>query len=254
MSPKLFDLSGRVALVTGGNKGLGLAMARGLAEAGADIVLASRNEAELKAALDSILSSTGRNGTYVVCDVSDRRQVDALAKTAVERMGRIDILINNAGMNQPQPIDQIEDGVWDRILEVNLSSCMALTRAIVPGMKARQWGRVIHISSIMGLVSKEKRNAYSATKAALVGLCRASALDLGPNGVTVNCIAPGPFLTDMPMSILSDAEKKVFADRTALGRWGQPAELVGPAIFLCSEAGSYVTGHCLFVDGGYTAR
>jgi NAD(P)-dependent dehydrogenase (short-subunit alcohol dehydrogenase family) len=254
MSPKLFDLSGRVALVTGGNKGLGLAMARGLAEAGADIVLASRNEAELKAALDSILSSTGRNGTYVVCDVSDRRQVDALAKTAVERMGRIDILINNAGMNQPQPIDQIEDGVWDRILEVNLSSCMALTRAIVPGMKARQWGRVIHISSIMGLVSKEKRNAYSATKAALVGLCRASALDLGPNGVTVNCIAPGPFLTDMPMSILSDAEKKVFADRTALGRWGRPAELVGPAIFLCSEAGSYVTGHCLFVDGGYTAR
>jgi NAD(P)-dependent dehydrogenase (short-subunit alcohol dehydrogenase family) len=254
MSPKLFDLSGRVALVTGGNKGLGLAMARGLAEAGADVVLASRNEAELKAALDSILSSTGRNGTYVVCDVADRKQVDALATTAVERMGRVDILINNAGMNHPQPIDQVTDDVWDRILEVNLSSCMALTRAIVPGMKARQWGRVIHISSIMGLVSKEKRNAYSATKAALVGLCRASALDLGPNGVTVNCIAPGPFLTDMPMSILSDAEKKVFADRTALGRWGQPAELVGPAIFLCSEAGSYVTGHCLFVDGGYTAR
>jgi NAD(P)-dependent dehydrogenase (short-subunit alcohol dehydrogenase family) len=254
MSPKLFDLSGRVALVTGGNKGLGLAMARGLAEAGADIVIASRNEAELKAALDSILSATKRNGTYVVCDVSDRKQVDALAKTAVERMGRVDILINNAGMNQPQPIDQIADDVWDRILEVNLSSCMALTRAVVPGMKARKWGRVIHISSIMGIVSKEKRNAYSATKAALVGLCRASALDLGVNGVTVNCLAPGPFLTDMPMSILSDAEKKAFADRTALGRWGQPAELIGPAVFLCSEAGSYVTGHCLVVDGGYTAR
>jgi NAD(P)-dependent dehydrogenase (short-subunit alcohol dehydrogenase family) len=254
MSPKLFDLSGRVALVTGGNKGLGLAMARGFAEAGANIVLASRNEVELKAALDSILSATGRNGTYVVCDVSDRKQVDGLAKTAVDRMGRVDILINNAGMNQPQPIDQIADEVWDRILEVNLSSCMALTRAVVPGMKHRKWGRVIHISSIMGIVSKEKRNAYSATKAALVGLCKASALDLGPFGVTVNCIAPGPFLTDMPMSILSDAEKKAFADRTALGRWGQPTELVGPAIFLCSDAGSYVSGHCLVVDGGYTSR
>jgi len=106
----------------------------------------------------------------------------------------------------------------------------------------------------MGQVSKEKRNVYSATKAALIGMARASALDLGPFGVTVNCIAPGPFMTDMPMSVLSDAEKQVFADRTALGRWAQPAELVGPVLMLCSEAGSYVTGHTLFVDGGYLAR
>lgn len=254
MSPQLFDLTGKVALVTGGNKGLGLAMARGFAEAGADVYIASRNEAELKAAAEAIAAATKRKVLYSVCDVADRKQVDALGTLAEQKMGKIDILINNAGMNHPQPIDQITDDVWDRILEVNLSSCMALTRAVAPGMKARKWGRVVHISSIMGLVSKEKRNAYSATKAALIGLCRASALDLGPFGVTVNCIAPGPFLTDMPMSILSDAEKKVFSDRTALGRWGQPAELVGPAIFLSSDAGSYVSGHTLFVDGGYTAR
>jgi NAD(P)-dependent dehydrogenase (short-subunit alcohol dehydrogenase family) len=113
---------------------------------------------------------------------------------------------------------------------------------------------VIHISSIMGQVSKEKRNAYSATKTALHGLARASALDLGPKGVTVNCIAPGPFLTDMPMSLLSDAEKKAFSDRTALDRWGQPNELVGPVVFLASDAAAYVTGTVLYVDGGYTAR
>jgi len=166
----------------------------------------------------------------------------------------VDILVNNAGMNAPQPIDQVSDETWDRIVEVNLSSVMALTRELVPGMKERRWGRVIHIASIFGQVSKEGRNAYSATKSALFGLARASALDLGPFGVTVNCIAPGPFLTDMPLSILSDAEKKVFSDRTAMGRWGEPRELAGPCLLLASEAGSYVTGQVLFVDGGYLAR
>ena len=254
MPTQLFDLTGRVALVTGGNKGLGRAMARGLAEAGADVFIASRNEGELKTALDYILSGTGRRGEYAIVDVSDRDDVRKLARTAVERMGKVDILINNAGMNFPQAIDAVTDEAWDRVLEVNLSSVMALTRELTPAMKERRWGRVIHISSIMGQVSKERRNAYSATKTALIGLARASALDLGPFGVTVNCLAPGPFLTDMPMSVLSDAEKQVFADRTALGRWGDPKELVGPALLLASEAGSYITGQTLFVDGGYLSR
>jgi NAD(P)-dependent dehydrogenase (short-subunit alcohol dehydrogenase family) len=254
MPTNLFDLSGRVALVTGGNKGLGKAMARGFAEAGADVLIASRHEDELKAALDAILAGTGRSGAYCVCDVSVRADVQQLARFALEKMGKVDILVNNAGMNAPQAIDAISDDTWDRVLEVNLSSVMALTRALVPQMKERKWGRVVHISSIMGQVSKEKRNVYSATKAALMGLARASALDLGPYGVTVNCIAPGPFLTDMPMSVLSDAEKQVFADRTALGRWAQPNELVGPVLMLCSDAGSYVTGQTLVVDGGYLAR
>lgn len=254
MPANLFNLSGRVALVTGGNKGLGKAMARGLAEAGADVVIASRHENELKTALDEILAGTGRSGAYCVTDVSVREEVKKLAQFALEKMGRVDILINNAGMNAPQPIDGITDETWDRVLEVNLSSVMALTRALVPQMKERRWGRVVHISSILGQVSKEKRNAYSATKSALMGLVRATALDLGPYNVTANCIAPGPFLTDMPMSILSESEKQVFADRTALGRWAEPRELVGPALMLCSEAGSYITGQTIFVDGGWLAR
>ena len=254
MLPRIFDLSGKVALVTGGNKGLGLAMSRGLAEAGADVFIASRHADQLEAALGQILEGTGRKGGFAVCDVADRAQVSALAKTAIERMGKIDILVNNAGMNAPQAIDEITDEVWDRLLEVNLSSVMALTRAVVPGMKERRWGRVIHISSIFGQVSKERRNAYSATKTALVGLAHASALDLGPYNVTVNCIGPGPFMTDMPMSVLSDPEKKAFADRTALGRWGDPKELVGPCLLLASDAGSYITGQTLFVDGGYLSR
>lgn len=254
MPTDLFDLTGRVALVTGGNKGLGKAMARGLAECGADVVIASRHEGELKAALDEILAGTGRVGAYCVTDVSVRGDVQRLAEFALDKMGKVDILINNAGMNAPQAIDAITDETWDRVLEVNLTSVMALTRALVPQMKERRWGRVVHISSVLGQTSKEKRNAYSATKSALIGLARASALDLGPYNVTVNCVAPGPFLTDMPMSILSEAEKKVFADRTALGRWAQPRELVGPVLMLCGEAGSFVTGQTIFVDGGWLAR
>lgn len=251
---KLFDLTGRVALITGGNKGLGKAMARGLAEAGADIFLASRNEAELKAALDEIRSATGRKGAYCVADMSRRSDVSRLAKTALDFMGRVDILINNAGMNSPQAIDAIADETWDKVMEVNLNSVMALTRAIVPQMRARKWGRIIHISSVFAIVSKEKRNVYSASKAALIGMTHASALDLGEDGVTVNCIAPGPFMTDMPMSILSPEEKQQFARRTAMNRWGDPSELVGPMLLLASDAGSYITGQTLVVDGGYLAR
>src|SRR5262249_23221997 len=128
--------------------------------------------------------------------------------------------------------------------------CMALTRAIVPQMKERKWGRIIHISSIMGLASKHGRNVYSATKSALIGLAKASALDLGRSGITVNCIAPGPFLTDLPTSVLTAEEERGFAEKAALGRWGDPKELAGPALLLASDAGSYITGSVLLVDGG----
>jgi len=251
---KLFDLTGRVALVTGGSKGLGLAMARGLAEAGADIVISSRHENELQAALDKILTGTNRKGAYIVADVANRAEVQRLADETLKKMGRVDVLINNAGTNAPQAIDQITDETWDRIMEINLNSIMVLTRALVPQMKQRKWGRIIHISSIMGLVSKEKRNVYSVTKSALLGFARASALDLGEFGITVNCIAPGPFLTDLPMSILSDQEKADFAKMTAMNRWGDPKELVGPALLLATDAGSYITGSCIVVDGGYVLR
>lgn len=250
MSRSLFDLTGRVALVTGGSKGLGKAMARGFAEQGANVVISSRHEDELKAAAQEIAEGTKAQVQYFVADMTQRDEVRKLADKALKAFGRIDILVNNAGSNLPQAIDQITDEAWDRIVELNLSSCMALTRALVPQMKERRWGRIIHISSIMGLASKAERNVYSATKSALLGLARASALDLGSYGITVNCLAPGPFLTDLPGSILSDQEKQVFADRTALGRWAQPRELAGPALLLASEAGSYITGAVLVVDGG----
>jgi NAD(P)-dependent dehydrogenase (short-subunit alcohol dehydrogenase family) len=249
-----FDLTGKVALVTGGSKGLGKAMARGFAEAGANVVISSRSEGELKTALAEILEGTGREGIYVVADMNKRADVAKLAETALKKMGRVDILVNNAGSNAPAPIDQIKDEDWDRILELNLTSVMALTRALAPQMKERKWGRIIHISSIMGFVSKGGRAPYSATKSALIGFAKGCAIDLGPFGITVNCLAPGPFLTDLPMSLLSPAEKAEFAKTTILDRWGDPKELVGPALLLASDAGSYITGETLVVDGGFISK
>ena len=254
MFPDIFKVKDRVALVTGGSKGLGKAMARAFAEAGADVVISSRHENELQSALKEVLDGTGRRGASVVADMTKRDDVRRLADEAVRQMGKVDILVNNAGSNKPQAIDAISDVAWDEIMELNLNSVMALTRALVPQMKERRWGRVLHISSILGTVSKEGRSTYSATKSGLMGLARGMALDLGPHGITVNCIAPGPFLTDLPMSILSEADKKVFADRTAVLRWGDPKEMMGPALLLASDAGSYITGTTLVVDGGYLAR
>jgi NAD(P)-dependent dehydrogenase (short-subunit alcohol dehydrogenase family) len=217
-------------------------------------MICSRNEEELQSAVLEISDGLDVEVRYVVTDMSKRDEVDALAAAALEAFGTVDILVNNAGVNTPQPIDEVTDEAWDRVLEINLTAIMRLTRALVPAMKAQRWGRVIHISSVLGVGSKPGRNAYSATKAALMGLAKASALDLGPFGVTVNCIGPGPFLTDMPMSLLSEAEKEEFSNVTALKRWGQPRELAGPALLLASEAGSYITGEMLLVDGGAFAR
>ena len=250
MIRELFDLTGKVALVTGGSKGLGKAMARGFAESGANVVISSRHEEELQAAQKEIQEGTKAKVVYRVADMNDRQAVADLAKFALDTFGRVDILVNNAGGNTPQTIDTITDEVWDRIVELNLTSCMSLTRALVPQMKERKWGRIIHISSIMGLASKTGRNVYSATKSALIGLARASSLDLGEFGITVNCICPGPFLTDLPGKLLSPEEKAVFASRTALGRWGEPNELAGTALLLASDAGSYITGTTITVDGG----
>lgn len=254
MVSTLFDLTGRVALVTGGSRGLGKSMARGFAEAGAHVLISSRNEDELRQTAGKLASGVSSRIEWAVADMVDRADVDALAETALQRFGRVDILVNNAGSNVPQSVESIVDEDWDRIVELNLSSCMRLTRALVPQMKERRWGRVIHISSVLGLGGKEQRSAYCATKSALLGLTRASALDLGPFNITVNCIAPGPFLTDLPGRVLSQEQKQVFAETTALGRWGNPDELIGPALLLASEAGSYITGTALLVDGGALSR
>ncbi|HEX7901636.1 MAG TPA: SDR family NAD(P)-dependent oxidoreductase [Planctomycetota bacterium] len=243
---KLFDLTGRRALITGGSKGLGKSMAKAFAEAGAEILITARHEDELKSAAKEI----GAACAWKVVDLTKPAEAEALGKSA----GRVDILVNNAGTNLPQPIDQVTDESWTTMMELNLNSAMRLQRALAPGMKERGWGRIIHISSVLGIGGKEGRNGYCASKAAVIGLAHASAIDLGPFGVTVNCIAPGPFLTDLPGKLLNDAQKKHFADRTAMGRWGHPDEIAGPALLLASDAGSYITGSTLVVDGGCTIR
>lgn len=254
MPSPLFDLRGRVALVTGGSKGLGKAMSRGFAEAGADVVISSRHDDELRTAASEINKGLETRVSTIVADMTRRDDVKRLAAEAVKAFGRIDILVNNAGTNVPQPVDAITDETWDNLLELNLSSCMALSRYLIPQMKERRWGRIIYISSIMGLASYMGRAAYSVTKSGVIGLCRATALELGQFGITANCIAPGPILTDLPASVLTKEQIDAVAVRTAAGRWGNPRELAGPAVFLASEAASYVTGSVLLVDGGIMAR
>jgi NAD(P)-dependent dehydrogenase (short-subunit alcohol dehydrogenase family) len=249
-----FDLSGRSALVTGGSRGLGKEMARLLATAGADVAICGRTESQLKNTAQELTQQTGRRIETLVADVGKRAETERLAQDAVARLGKIDILISNAGWNIPQPVEAIRDQDWDALLELNVTSSMALSRALAPGMKARRWGRIIYISSVMALASTGDRVAYSTTKAALHGMVKANALHLGPLGVTVNCLAPGPFATEMPMTILSEQQKQSFAARTALGRWGQPPELAPVALLLASDAGSYITGSIIVVDGGVTAR
>ena len=225
-------------------------MALGFAEAGADVLISSRHEDELAAAAVEIRSGLSVKVAHFVADMTKRESVRRLAEAALATMGRVDILVNNAGSNQPQPTEQIADDVWDDLVELNLSSCMALTRALVGPMKERRWGRVINVSSILGLTSAAGRSAYSATKSGLIGLTRAGANDLGAFGITVNCLAPGPFLTDLPASLLNAEQQAIFAQKTIMGRWAKPEELVGPALLLASDAGSYITGATLVVDGG----
>lgn len=254
MIEKLFDLSGRVALITGGSKGLGKAIARGYAEAGADVAISARHEDELKQATEEIRYGLDVCCGYRVADMTVRSAVDSLAEWAVDIFGKVDILVNNAGSNVPETLLEMTDKSLDRILELNLSSGVRLARDLAKPMVERRWGRIIHMSSIMGITSNPGRGVYSATKAALIGLTRAHALELGPYGVTVNCIAPGPIMTDLPMSLLSDEQKQSFAERTAVKRWGDPVDIVGPAMMLAGESGRNVTGEVIVVDGGVVCR
>ncbi len=249
-----FCLKGRSALVTGGSRGLGREMAKILALAGAEVAICSRTAAGVEAAAKELAAETGSRVEGFVADVGRRADTERLAREAVARMGKIDILFSNAGWNVPQAADAIRDEDWDALVELNVTSSMVLTRALAPGMMGRGWGRIIYTSSIMAFVSTPERPAYSATKAALHGLVKANCLHLGARGITVNCLCPGPFATEMPMSILSADQQKRFADRTALGRWGQPHELAPAALLLASDAGAYITGSVLVVDGGVTIR
>jgi NAD(P)-dependent dehydrogenase (short-subunit alcohol dehydrogenase family) len=254
MLNQLFDLTGKTALITGGSKGIGRAIARGFAEAGANVAISARHEAELQAAVKFIQQGLNVRVEYRVADMHDRCQTDELAAWAVSTMGKVDILVNNAGANRPQSLVTTTDKDWDDIVELNLTSCMRLARKLAPGMVERKWGRIIHLSSVMALVSNPGRGCYSATKAALLGMSRAHALELGPHGVTVNSIAPGPIATDLPMSILSDEQKLKFQELTAVKRWGQVEDMVGPALLLASNAGAFITGNVILAEGGMLCR
>jgi NAD(P)-dependent dehydrogenase (short-subunit alcohol dehydrogenase family) len=247
-----FDLADRKALVTGASRGLGEAMARGLAHAGADVAIVGRDRQTLQEALAGILAGTDRTGVAIAADLSRREEAERAAREALDALGRVDILVSNAGANVPQPIGGITDEAWDEVLAVHVSSAMALTRALVPEMMERGWGRAIYTSSILGFQGKPRRCAYSAAKAALIGFVRSNAVDLGPFGVTSNCIAPGPFLTAAQDRLTSE-EIEASARRTALRRWAEPDEVVGPLLLLASNAGSFITGTTLVVDGGWLA-
>ncbi len=254
MLASLFDLTGRTALVTGGSKGIGKAVARAYAQAGADVMICARQEAELQAAVQEIGRGLAVRAEYAVVDMRDRARVDQLAREALARMGKIDILFNNAGDNRPQTLEQTTDDVWDEVLELNFTSGMRLARALVPGMIQRHWGRIVYTSSVMALASNPGRGLYSGSKAALIGMVRAHALELGPLGITVNCLAPGPVQTDLPMSLLNEQQKQLFAERTAVKRWGRVEDMVGPALLLSSDAGAFITGTTLTADGGVLCR
>jgi 3-oxoacyl-[acyl-carrier protein] reductase len=254
MLKPLFDLSGRSALVTGGSKGIGKAVARGYAEAGADVLISARHEQDLKKAAQEIAADLDVRVEYHVSDMTNRQQVRELATIAEQRLGKVDILFNNAGSNEPQLLVETTDESWDRILELNLTSCMLLARQLAPRMIERRWGRIVHTSSVMGLASNPGRGTYSATKGALIAMTRAHALELGPYGITVNCLAPGPVMTDLPMSLLDDAQKELFAERTAVKRWGEVVDMVGPALLLSSDAGAFITGTAILADGGMICR
>ena len=254
MIQDLFDLNGKVALVTGGSKGIGMAMARGLAEAGADIVINSRSREEMDEAMTRILDGTGRQGHCVVADLFNRGDTIKLAAEALQVMGRVDIIVNNAGTNIVNPVDKIVDEDWDRLLELNLTAPMILVRELASQMKVREWGRVVNISSIFGLCTKEERGAYSATKSGLIGITRTMAQELAPWNITANAIAPGPISTPLTDRMVQGEVRAYFDSMMPLGRWGKPEDLVGPVLLLASNAGSFITGTTLTVDGGWMTR
>lgn len=249
-----FDLTGRAALVTGGSRGLGKAMARALAEAGADVVIASRDEAEVTTAAAEIGAGVSGRVRVLAADLGHRDQVERLAAQAIAAVGHVDILLDDAGIFPNASLAELTDATWDRTLQINLTAALALARALAPGMIERRWGRIIHVSAIGAHVAGPGQMAYSVTKAAACAMIRGLAFELGPHGITANAILPGPFLTEMTERGLAEDVRRTIGARTMLGRWGQPAELGGLAVLLASEAGAFITGAEIVVDGGLTAR
>ncbi len=245
-----FRLDGRRALITGSTRGLGLAIAKAMAEQGAQVMINSRNGADCQTTAE-VLAGQGHAVQALPFDASDGPGRDA----ALADIGDgIDILVNNAGINHRVPLADFDEGAWRNVLDVNLTAPFLLAQRLAPGMVKRGWGRIINIASIMAQVGRATIPAYVSSKHGLAGLTKTLAIELGPHGVTVNAINPGFFATELNTPLMADPVfDAMVKERTPLGRWGDPAELAGAAVFLASEAGSYVNGAALTVDGGMTS-
>lgn len=247
-------LQGRIAVITGASKGLGKQMAESLAGEGAAVALVARN----KELLDGVAARIGQQGgkaEVIVADVTDESAVSDVARQVSEKLGVCDILINNAGINNRKSIDEFTLREWNEIVAVNLTAPFLMCRALAPAMKKARWGRIINMTSIMSHVSLPQRTGYSATKAGLLGMTRALALELAPWHITANGISPGPFATEMNRAIIDDPEKNAqFLARIPAGRWGKVEEIGRLAVYLCSEEAGFITGTDIVIDGGWLAQ
>ena len=250
-----FRLDGRVALITGGSRGLGLSMATGLAQAGAVTVLCSRKAAEAQQAAASIRKETGRESVGLAGDVTDEASVSGLVQSVVSRFGRLDVLVNSAGVNIRHPVEEFPPAEFRQIIDTNLTGTWLCCRAVAPVLREHKRGSVINVGSALGAIGIPERSAYCASKAGVLGMTRVLALEWAPFGVRCNALCPGPFLTEINRPLLAHPEKvQAVVGQTAFNRWGELFEIRGAAVFLASDASSYMTGSALYVDGGWTAH
>jgi NAD(P)-dependent dehydrogenase (short-subunit alcohol dehydrogenase family) len=249
-----FRLDGRRALVTGGAKGLGRVISQALAEAGADIAIASRSLGACQTAATEIADATGRKTAAFAADVTLSADVDKLIADVESTLGPVDILVNNAGINVRGVAEELSEADWDAVIATNLKAPFLCARKVGVGMRARGWGRVINLGSIMGVVALPGRSPYAASKAGVINLTRVLGLEWAGTGVTANALCPGAFGTEMNRTLLNDPAKyQDFLRRIPMGRWGEVDEIAGAAVFLASDASSYMTASALFIDGGWTA-
>ena len=252
---KQFDLKGRSAIITGGSKGLGLAMAAGLASAGASVMLVNRNASEGAKAANDLSESYKTKAISFGADITDKDQTEAMVAVAVKTFGKIDILINSAGINIRGAIDELTLNDFTTVMDVNVTGTWLACRAVIPHMKKNGIGKIINLASTLWLVGLSNLTPYASSKGAVVQMTRALALEMAPFNINVNAICPGPFLTEMNIPIADSEEAKKFVvGATALGRWARLEEIQGAAIFLASDAASYMVGSMLTVDGGWTAK